>query len=132
MIFILPEDQLPQVQQPLRKGTRLDVEAYDRSQTTLLATGKLLTLDNQIDTATGTDKVKAVFDNKDGALFPNQFVNVRLILQQRPDTLVIPSAAVQTGSQGSFVFVMKNGAPKPEGSGISPGSAVGLWPPAPT
>jgi multidrug efflux system membrane fusion protein len=122
VIFTLPEDQLPQVQQPLRKGTRLEVEAYDRSQTTLLATGKLLTLDNQIDTATGTDKIKAVFDNKDGALFPNQFVNVRLILQRRPDTLVIPSAAVQTGSQGSFVFVMKAGPPKPEGSGTNPGS----------
>ncbi len=122
VIFTLPEDQLPQVQQPLRKGTRLEVEAYDRSQTTLLATGKLLTLDNQIDTATGTDKIKAVFDNKDGALFPNQFVNVRLILQQRPDTLVIPSAAVQTGSEGSFVFVMKEGdPPKTSVSGAKPG-----------
>jgi multidrug efflux system membrane fusion protein len=115
VVFTLPEDQLPQVQQALRKGAKLTVEAYDRSQTTLLATGKLLTLDNQIDTTTGTDKVKAVFDNKDNALFPNQFVNVRLILEQRPDTLVIPAAAVQTGSQGNFVYVVKKGDPPASG-----------------
>jgi multidrug efflux system membrane fusion protein len=124
VVFTLPEDQLPKVQQPLLKGAKLQVEAYDRSQTTLLATGKLLTLDNQIDTATGTDKVKAVFDNKDNALFPNQFVNIRLILQQRPDTLVIPSAAVQTGSQGTYVFVVKKGdPPKPDGFGSKAASS---------
>jgi multidrug efflux system membrane fusion protein len=118
VIFTLPEDQLPQVQQFLLRGTKLVVEAYDRSQTTLLATGKLLTLDNEIDTSTGTDKVKAVFDNKDNALFPNQFVNVRLILQQRENTIVIPSASVQAGSQGNFVFVVNKGdPPKPGPSG---------------
>jgi membrane fusion protein, multidrug efflux system len=124
VIFTLPEDQLPQVQQLLLKGTKLQVEAYDRSQTTLLATGKLLTLDNQIDTATGTDKIKAVFDNKENVLFPNQFVNVRLILQQRPDTHVIPSAAVQIGSRGNFVFVVEQGDPhRSNGPGAKPGSS---------
>ena len=119
VIFTLPEDQLPAVQQLLLRGNTLEVEAYDRSQSALLATGKLLTLDNLIDTATGTDKVKATFDNKDGALFPNQFVNVRLILQRRPDTLVIPSAAVQTGAQGNFVYVVKKGGPpKSDASGL--------------
>ena len=115
VIFTLPEDELPQVRQTLLKSTKLVVEAYDRSQKTLLATGKLLTLDNQIDTATGTDKVKAVFDNKDNALFPNQFVNIRLILEQRADALVVPSAAVQTGTKGNFVYVVKKGdPPKPD------------------
>jgi len=111
VIFTLPEDQLPEVRRSFVEGKMLAVEAYDRSQTTLLATGKLLTLDNQIDTATGTDRAKAIFDNKDGALFPNQFVNVRLILQRRPDTIVIPAAAVQMGSQGNFVYVVKKGDP---------------------
>lgn len=127
VVFTLPEDQLPQVQALLHKGATLAVEAYDRSQSTLLATGKLLTLDNQIDTTTGTDKVKAVFDNKDGALFPNQFVNMRLILQQRPDAIVIPSVAVQTGSQGNFVYVVKKGDPPKGGpsakAGVSGGAA---------
>ena len=111
VIFTLPEDQLPQVLNLIRAGKKLVVEAYDRSQTTHLATGSLLTLDNQIDTTTGTVKVKAVFDNKDGALFPNQFVNVRLILQDRPNTLVIPAAALQTGSKGNFVYVVKQDQP---------------------
>lgn len=110
VIFTLPEDDLPRLQH-VHKDAKLSVEAYDRSQTTLLATGKLLSLDNQIDIATGTDKVKAVFENKDGNLFPNQFVNVRLILEQRPDALVIPASAIQTGSQGTFVFVLKKGDP---------------------
>jgi multidrug efflux system membrane fusion protein len=124
VIFTLPEDQLPQVQQAMLKGTKLSVEAYDRSETTHLATGKLLTLDNQIDTTTGTDKVKAVFDNKDNALFPNQFVNVRLILQQRDDAIVIPSAAVQSGSQGSFVYVIKHGDP-PKAGDTGPDGGTG-------
>ena len=111
VIFTLPEDQLPDVLARTRAGQRLAVEAYDRSETTHLASGSLLTLDNQIDTTTGTDKVKAVFDNRDGALFPNQFVNIRLILQQRPNSIVVPAAAIQTGSQGSFVYVVKQGEP---------------------
>src|SRR5579871_3432082 len=111
VIFTLPEDHLQDVLQLTRNGHSLAVEAYDRSGTTHLATGKVLTVDNQIDTTTGTVKVKAVFDNKDGALFPNQFVNVRLILEQRANSLVIPAAALQSGTQGSFVYLVHPGEP---------------------
>ena len=114
IIFTLPEDYLPQVLQMTRSGKRLTVEAYDRSEATHLASGSLLTVDNQIDTTTGTDKVKAIFDNRENTLFPNQFVNVRLILQQRPNALVVPAAAVQTGTQGSFVYVLRDGDPPKE------------------
>jgi multidrug efflux system membrane fusion protein len=123
VIFTLPEDQLPQVVGLAKAGKTLTVEAYDRSNTTHLATGKLLTLDNQIDTTTGTVKVKAVFDNTDGSLFPNQFVNIRLILQDRPDAIVVPAAAIQSGSQGTFVFQVKAGQPPADGS--SPGGGSG-------
>lgn len=109
VIFTLPEDNLPEVLNLMRGGKKLAVDAYDRSGATHLATGSVLTVDNQIDTTTGTVKVKAVFDNNDGALFPNQFVNVRLILEQRQNALVIPAAAVQSGSPGTFVFVVKPG-----------------------
>ena len=123
VIFTLPEDQLPTVIRTMKAGRKLVVEAYDRSETTHLGTGTLLTLDNEIDTTTGTVKAKAVFDNKDGALFPNQFVNVRLVLEDRPDSVVMPAAALQSGSSGSFVFLVHPGAPpKPaadEGAGIS-------------
>ena len=111
VIFTLPEDHLPDVLDLLRKGRKLAVEAYDRSGANHLATGTVLTVDNQIDTTTGTVKVKAVFDNKDGALFPNQFVNVRLILEQRPNAIVIPAAALLSGSQGNFVYLVKPGDP---------------------
>ncbi|MDP9040246.1 MAG: efflux RND transporter periplasmic adaptor subunit [Acidobacteriota bacterium] len=129
VIFTLPEDQLPEVLRRVRSGQKLAVQAYDRSETTRLGDGTVLTLDNQIDSTTGTDKVKAVFPNKDGALFPNQFVNVRLILQQRPDALVVPASAIQTGSQGNFVFVVKPGMPpnsaRPAGSAGTTGGAKG-------
>lgn len=111
VVFTLPEDHLPDVLDLTRKGKKLTVEAYDRSGTTHLATGTVLTVDNQIDTTTGTVKVKAIFDNKDGALFPNQFVNIRLILEQRPNAIVIPAAALLSGSQGSYVYVVKDGDP---------------------
>ncbi|GGA67529.1 multidrug resistance protein MdtA [Edaphobacter acidisoli] len=111
VIFTLPEDQLPQVLELMRGGNQLAVDAYDRSGTTHIATGRVLTVDNQIDPTTGTVKVKAVFNNKDGALFPNQFVNIRLILQQRPNALVIPASALQSGAQGNFVFLVKQGNP---------------------
>ncbi len=114
VIFTLPEDYLPRVLPILRAGHPLVVEAYDRSETTHLGTGRVLTLDNQIDTTTGTDKVKAVFENRDNALFPNQFVNVRLVLENRANSLVIPSAAVQTGSLGSYVYVVRDGNPPAE------------------
>jgi multidrug efflux system membrane fusion protein len=111
VIFTLPEDHLPEVLDLIRQGRKLTVEAYDRSGATHLATGTVLTVDNQIDTTTGTVKVKAVFDNKDGALFPNQFVNVRLVLQQRPNAIVIPTAALLSGSQGNYVYLVKPGEP---------------------
>ena len=111
VIFTLPEDQLPEVLKLTRGGSRLVVEAYDRSDATHIASGTVLTVDNEIDTTTGTVKVKAVFDNHDGALFPNQFVNVRLILQEKRDAMVITAAALQTGSQGSFVYLLKKGQP---------------------
>jgi membrane fusion protein, multidrug efflux system len=111
VIFTLPEDQLPEVLKLTRGGSRLAVEAYDRSQATHLASGSVLTIDNQIDTTTGMVKVKAVFDNRDRSLFPNQFVNVQLILQEKQDALVIAAAALQTGSQGNFVYLLKHGRP---------------------
>ena len=107
VIFTVPEDQLPLVRKKLLSKEPLVVEAYDRSMTTKLATGTLLTIDNQIDATTGMDKLKATFPNKDSALFPNQFVNVRLILEERPDVLVIPAAAMQMGNTGNFVYVVK-------------------------
>jgi len=106
VIFTLPEDQLPQVRQRLASGQKLEADAYDRAETTKLANGSLLTVDNEIDPTTGMDKLKAVFPNKDSALFPNQFVNVRLILEERPNVLVVPAAAMQTGSAGNFVYVV--------------------------
>ncbi|GAA3755936.1 efflux RND transporter periplasmic adaptor subunit [Terriglobus aquaticus] len=106
VIFTLPEDQLPQVFERMKGGRHLTVEAWDRNNVTKLATGSLMTVDNQIDTTTGTAKLKAVFDNHDFALFPNQFVNIRLILETRQNALTIPAAALQTGSKGSFVYVV--------------------------
>jgi len=111
VIFTLPEDQLPEVLKRTRGGSSLAVEAFDRADSTHLATGSLLTVDNQIDTTTGTVKAKAVFPNQDGALFPNQFVNIRLILQEKSNAIVIPAAALQTGSQGNFVYLLKQGQP---------------------
>lgn len=107
VIFTLPEDNLPTVAQHMR-GNTLVAEAYGRDNQTKLATGKLLTIDNQIDQTTGTDRLKAVFDNKDNALWPNQFVNIRLLLEVRKNSTVIPTAAVQRGPQGSYVFVVKS------------------------
>ena len=104
--FTVPEDRLPQILHKMATEKRLPVEAYDQSDTQKLGTGYLLTTDNQIDTTTGTGKLKAVFDNKDAALFPNQFVNIHLVLEERPNALVVPSAALQSGVQGSFVWVV--------------------------
>jgi len=106
VIFTLPEDNLPQVTQHMRKG-QLQVEAYNRDDQTKLATGKLLTIDNQIDTSTGTGKLKAVFDNRERSLWPNQFVNARLLLEVRKNNTVVPAAAIQRGPQGTYVFTVK-------------------------
>jgi len=108
--FTLPENELPQVLHKLANDKRLLVDAYDRSDQVRLASGYLLTGDNQIDTTTGTEKLKAVFDNSDQSLFPNQFVNIHLVLEDRPGALVVPSAALQSGLQGSFVWVIDPGS----------------------
>jgi membrane fusion protein, multidrug efflux system len=106
-IFSLPEDDLPTIVKRLNAGATLDVAAYDRTNTTKLATGKLVSIDNQIDTATGTVKLRAQFSNEDGLLFPNQFVNVRLLANVLQNATVIPTAAVQRGAPGTFVYVAK-------------------------
>lgn len=106
VLFSLPEQQLPLIRQQLNTGKPLPVVALDRNQNLQLAAGELATLDNQIDITTGTLKLKARFANSDNALFPNQFVNVRLLAQTLTDALVIPANAVQRGTQGSFVYVL--------------------------
>ncbi|HUO24870.1 MAG TPA: MdtA/MuxA family multidrug efflux RND transporter periplasmic adaptor subunit [Candidatus Aquilonibacter sp.] len=107
VIFTLPEDVLDRVAQHMKTAT-LQVEALNRDDQTKLATGKLLTIDNQIDQTTGTAKLKAVFDNKDDRLWPNQFVNARLLLEVRKNATVVPTAAVLRGPQGTFVYAVKS------------------------
>jgi multidrug efflux system membrane fusion protein len=106
VIFNLPQDQLQTVSKQMRNG-KLPVEAYSRDDQTRLATGTLLTIDNQIDATTGTGKLKAVFENRDRSLWPNQFVNVHLLLETRKNNTVVPAAAVQRGPQGTYVFTVK-------------------------
>jgi multidrug efflux system membrane fusion protein len=105
VIFTLPEDQLPQVLTQSHKGT-LKVDAYSRDDQTMIANGKLETVDNQIDVTTGTAKLKAVFDNKDGALWPNQFVNIHMQISTAKGALVIPMAAIQRGPDGNLAYVV--------------------------
>ena len=106
VIFSLPQDNLQAVSQHMSKG-RLAVDAYSRDDQTKLATGFLTTIDNQIDTTTGTGKLKAVFENRDRSLWPNQFVNIHLLLEVRKNNIVVPSAAIQRGPQGTYVFAVK-------------------------
>jgi membrane fusion protein, multidrug efflux system len=106
VIFSLPQDQLSQVMSKL-SGNQLAVEAYDRDDTTKVASGKLLTIDNQIDTTTGTYKLKAVFDNEKNNLFPNQFVNVHLLVDTKRNSIIVPSTAIQHGPQGTYVYLAK-------------------------
>lgn len=106
VVFALAEDHLPAVFERLKAGKPLVVEAFDREQKRKLATGTLLTVDNQIDPTTGTVRLKAVFPNDDSALFPNQFVNARLLLDIKQGAIVVPSAAVQRGPKGTFVYVV--------------------------
>ncbi len=106
VMFTLPEGELPAVLQQVRAGQVLSVEAWNRSEQLKLAEGRLDSLDNQIDTATGTVKLKARFENAEELLFPNQFVNVRLRVQTREQAIVIPSAALQFGARGTFVYVV--------------------------
>ncbi len=106
-IFTLPEDDVPAIQAQLAAGAKLSVEAYDRSNTTHLATGTLETIDNQIDTTTGTVKLRALFANPSFSLFPNQFVNLRLIVSTVHNAVTVPNAALQTGAPGSFVYLVQ-------------------------
>jgi len=106
VIFSLPQDQLTQVTSKMRSGGSLAVEAYDRDNTDKIATGKLLTIDNQIDTTTGTYKLKAVFDNSKNELFPNQFVNIHLLVDTKKNVVLVPTTAILRGSQGIYVFAV--------------------------
>lgn len=106
VVFTIPEDNVPDVTSQINAGKTLTVEAYDRTQNKLLATGTLLTIDNEIDPTTGTVKLKASFNNSDNRLFPNQFVNVKLLVKTLSNATLVPTAAVQNGSQGTYVFIL--------------------------
>jgi membrane fusion protein, multidrug efflux system len=129
VIFSLPQDQLPIVNSKLRGGAHLPVEAFDRDNTDKVATGKLLTIDNQIDATTGTYKLKAVFDNADNALFPNQFVNVHLLVDTARNLTVVPTVAIQRGPQGTYVYAVEAGNKvkiRPVTVGQDAGNSVGI------
>src|SRR5215471_7326839 len=106
VIFTLPQDQLPQVMARMKQGPSLVVEAYDRDNTSKIATGKLLTIDNQIDTTTGTYKLKAQFDNSKNELFPNQFVNMHLLVDTKKNVVLVPTTAILRGAQGTYVWAV--------------------------
>ena len=139
VIFSIPEDNVPRVMKKLQAGEKMPVDVYDRADKNRLAGGVLLTADNQIDSATGTVKLKAQFSNADFALFPNQFVNVRLLVDKQSKATVIPTASVQRGTQGTFAYVIRSdntatvrpiklGAPQGDNvaieSGVEPGERV--------
>ncbi len=134
VIFSLPQDQLPDVNAKLRSGVQLVVDAYDRDDTAKIASGKLQTIDNQIDPTTGTYKLKSTFANADNALFPNQFVNVHLLVDIKHNLTIVPASAIQRGPQGSYVYaVAKDAASKDATAKIYPvtiaqttGNTVGL------
>ena len=109
VVFSLPQDQLPQVYDKLRKSVQLNVDAFDRDNTYKITSGKLLTIDNQIDPTTGTYKLKALFDNKDNALFPNQFLNIHLLVDMRKGLTLVPVPAIQRGPQGTYVYAVGQG-----------------------
>jgi multidrug efflux system membrane fusion protein len=108
VIFTIPEDSLGQVEARLKQKARLTVDAFDRSAQTKIGSGTLLTIDNQIDTTTGTVKGRAQFANTNDALFPNQFVNTRLLVNTLQGVTLIPSSAIQQNGQASFVYVIQN------------------------
>ena len=108
VLFTIPQDSLPRVLARLAAGDKPAVEAWDREQKNVLAKGALVTTDNQIDVTTGTVKLKAQFPNKEGKLFPNQFVNVRMVVDVRRDVVLVPSAALQRGAQGTLVYVVRD------------------------
>jgi membrane fusion protein, multidrug efflux system len=110
VVFPIAEDSISDVQAQIRHGEKLNVDAFDRSENKKIASGKLLTFDNQIDTTTGTVKMRAQFDNKDNALFPNQFVNTRLLVRTEDGVTLIPSSAIQHNGDTAFVYVIQNNA----------------------
>ncbi|HEY2545181.1 MAG TPA: efflux RND transporter periplasmic adaptor subunit [Candidatus Acidoferrum sp.] len=137
VIFTIPEDNLGPVQQRLHKGAALAADAFDRSGLNKIAPGKLLTLDNQINTTTGTVLARASFENKDSSLFPNQFVNIRLLVDTIHDATLIPASAIQHNGQAAFVYVLQDNnahmrsikagvtdAGKTQVTGINPGDVL--------
>ena len=108
VIFSVAEDYLPQIQKQMHAGNKMSVDALDRAQQHELAKGSLLTLDNQVDTTTGTVKLKAIFPNQDLMLFPSQFVNARLLVDTQQNAALVPTAAIQRNAQGAFVYVIKS------------------------
>jgi multidrug efflux system membrane fusion protein len=129
VIFSLPQDQLSQVLSKLHGKQQLAVDAYDRDDTTKVATGKLLTIDNQIDTTTGTYKLKAEFSNEKETLFPNQFVNTHLLVDTKHNVTIVPSPAIQRGPQGTYVYLaQKDNSVKiqPVTIALSSGNSVGI------
>jgi len=123
VIFTIPEDSLGPVATQLRKKAKLTVDAFDRTAQKKITSGKLLTIDNQIDTTTGTVKGRAVFENKNDALFPNQFVNTRLLVNTLQGVTLIPASAIQQNGQASFVYVIQND--KAEMRSVKPGVTDG-------
>jgi multidrug efflux system membrane fusion protein len=129
VVFTIPQDQLNPVLKKINEKQKLAVEAWDRDNRNRLATGTLITIDNQIDPATGTVKLKAEFPNEDGLLFANQFVNVRMLVETRKDVTVVPTAAVQRGAQGWFVYVVKDDSTvslRPVRTGPAEGQATAI------
>jgi len=129
VVFTLPEDNVPAVVDKLGAGARLAVDAFDREQRKKLASGSLLTIDNQVDPATGTVKLKAEFPNADNRLFPSQFVNARLLLDVQRGATVVPVPAIQRGAQGAFVYVVKSDltvSVRPVVLGVADGNAVAV------
>jgi multidrug efflux system membrane fusion protein len=108
VVFTIAEDDLPRLLDAAKADPQLAVDAFDREGTRKLATGTLLTVDNQVDPTTGTVRVKAQFPNDDGLLFPNQFVNARLLLDTRHDATLVPAVAIRRGTKGTFVYVVKD------------------------
>ena len=123
VIFTLPEDSLPEVLQQTRAGRQLEVDAYDRAEQNLLGKGRLITIDNQIDTTTGTVKLRAQFANQNGMLFPNQFVNTRLLVKTLQHQLLLPSSAVQHNGAISFVYLLQGNTAHMHA--VRPGAAEG-------
>ncbi len=125
IIFAIPEDSLGPLEARMRSGATLPIDAFDRTAQKKLASGELLTIDNQIDTTTGTVKARASFANTDDSLFPNQFVNVQLLLDTRHGVTMIPGSAIQQNGQVSFVYVLEDG--HAHARSVKPGVADGTW-----